>query len=232
MSVMIPVSWGEQFDRITIPKIKFRRIGDSAKLANMNGKLPELNATAEQCGKLDGEAGVLIDQLRGVNLQLWDIEVKSGYGVPRNARRGIDDDVRRASLKIRERLPTSFSSSRPRRAMDSPLSAVSCLALAQHSPPSPQCRSMVGFRVATGGRWRACCVLHLIFRSTKEGIRGRTCLRANPLAETGSTLWEKMRSKRLARTPQSASSGSLLPANLGADRYRRYRSSSESTLRT
>jgi len=74
MSVMIPVSRGELFDRITILEIKSRRIEDSAKLANVNGELAELNASAEQCGKLDGEVGGLIDRLRGVNLQLWDIE--------------------------------------------------------------------------------------------------------------------------------------------------------------
>jgi len=71
---MIPVSWGDLFDRITIPEIKSRRIGDAAKLANMNRELAELNAAAEQCGKLDGEVGGLIDRLRGINLRLRDIE--------------------------------------------------------------------------------------------------------------------------------------------------------------
>jgi len=74
MSVMIPVSWGELFDRINILEIKSRRISDAAKLANVNAELAELNAVAGQCGKLDGEVGGLIDRLRGVNLQLWDIE--------------------------------------------------------------------------------------------------------------------------------------------------------------
>jgi len=74
MSVMIPVSWCELFDRITVLEIKSRRIGDAAKLANVNRELAELNAVAERCGKLDGEVGGLIDRLRGVNLRLWDIE--------------------------------------------------------------------------------------------------------------------------------------------------------------
>jgi len=75
MSVMTPISWGELFDRITILEIKSRRIEDAEKLANVNRELAELNAVAEQCGKLGDEVwGGLIDQLRAVNLKLWDIE--------------------------------------------------------------------------------------------------------------------------------------------------------------
>jgi len=36
---------------------------------------------------------------------------------------------------------------------------------------------MVGFRIAVGGRWRSRPIFRFTFRSAKEGIRGKTCLR-------------------------------------------------------
>jgi len=71
---MIPVSWSDLFDRITILEIKSWRIEDSAKLANVNRELAKPNSVTEQYRKLDGEVGGLIEQLRGVNPRRRDIE--------------------------------------------------------------------------------------------------------------------------------------------------------------
>lgn len=72
--VVVPVSWGELFDKITILEIKRQRISDTAKLANVNR---ELDALREVCSgfQLPGqELDDLVADLRVVNESLWDIE--------------------------------------------------------------------------------------------------------------------------------------------------------------
>lgn len=73
MPILVPVSWGELLDKITILEIKTRRIEDSAKLANVGRELEALNAVVG-VGTLPDGAPVLIDQLRAVNEALWDVE--------------------------------------------------------------------------------------------------------------------------------------------------------------
>jgi hypothetical protein len=76
MPILVPVSWGELLDKITILEIKSRRIADPAKLANVGRELEALNAVvaAAGAGLLSAAAQSLVDQLRGVNEALWDIE--------------------------------------------------------------------------------------------------------------------------------------------------------------
>jgi len=72
--VVIPVSWGELFDKITILEIKRQRIADGSKLANINR---ELDALREVCRafQLPGrDLDELVAELRSVNESLWDIE--------------------------------------------------------------------------------------------------------------------------------------------------------------
>ena len=74
MTILVPVSWGELLDKITILEIKSRRIGDSEKRANVVREMDALNAVVAGNGPLPEGAAALIDALRGVNETLWDVE--------------------------------------------------------------------------------------------------------------------------------------------------------------
>ncbi len=74
MPILVPVSWGELLDKITILDIKSRRIADPAKLANVGRELDALDAVVAAAGTLPAGVPAVIDQLRGVNEALWDIE--------------------------------------------------------------------------------------------------------------------------------------------------------------
>lgn len=73
-TMMIPVSFGEVLDKITILEIKSERMNDPAKLANVRLELDELNrvwaGTLGNPGRVDQER----DELKAVNEKLWDIE--------------------------------------------------------------------------------------------------------------------------------------------------------------
>ncbi|MDQ1902256.1 hypothetical protein RAH32_17685 [Paracoccus sp. WLY502] len=70
---LAPVSWGELLDKITILEIKAVRISDTAARANVDRELVLLRDVAEPVLPQPGLA-VLIDSLRRVNLELWQIE--------------------------------------------------------------------------------------------------------------------------------------------------------------
>jgi len=74
MPLLVPVSWGELIDKITILEIKADRIGDPAKLANIRRELAALNQVRAAGGPLPPEAMVLTADLRHVNEALWQIE--------------------------------------------------------------------------------------------------------------------------------------------------------------
>jgi hypothetical protein len=74
MSVLVPVSWGEVIDKITILEIKAERLTDAGKLANVNKELGELAAVRER--EFPGHAGLaaLAAELKAINERLWVIE--------------------------------------------------------------------------------------------------------------------------------------------------------------
>jgi hypothetical protein len=74
MSVLVPVSWGEIIDKITILEIKAERLGDPAKLANVNKELAELASVRER--EFPGHAGLakLAAELKAINEKLWVVE--------------------------------------------------------------------------------------------------------------------------------------------------------------
>lgn len=74
MPILIPVSWGELLDKLTILDIKTRRIADAAKVANVERERAALNAVVAAAGTLPEAAHPRIDQLRAVNEALWEIE--------------------------------------------------------------------------------------------------------------------------------------------------------------
>jgi len=68
---MVPVSWGELLDKITILQIKQERIADAAKRANVTAELDALSAIA---GAAMAQAAALLAELKQVNEALWEIE--------------------------------------------------------------------------------------------------------------------------------------------------------------
>lgn len=73
-AMMVPVSFGEVLDKITILEIKSERIKDPAKLENVRRELDELSRTWQQT--LDDPSKVAQErqELKTVNEQLWEIE--------------------------------------------------------------------------------------------------------------------------------------------------------------
>lgn len=73
-TMMIPVSFGEVLDKITILEIKSERMNDPDKLANVRLELDELKRvwarSVENPDSVDGERR----ELKAVNGKLWDIE--------------------------------------------------------------------------------------------------------------------------------------------------------------
>jgi len=74
MAVMVPVSWGELIDKITILEIKSRKLSDEAKLANVRKELAMLAAVRDREFAGHGELAALAGRLTDVNEQLWRIE--------------------------------------------------------------------------------------------------------------------------------------------------------------
>lgn len=74
MSVLVPVSWGEIIDKITILEIKAERLTDAGKLANVTKELNELVAVREREFPNHGELAKLAAELKAINEKLWVVE--------------------------------------------------------------------------------------------------------------------------------------------------------------
>lgn len=74
MSVLVPVSWGEVIDKITILEIKAERLTDPAKLANVTKELDELVAVREREFPGHRRLAILAGELKSINEKLWVIE--------------------------------------------------------------------------------------------------------------------------------------------------------------
>ena len=70
---LIPVSIGEIVDKISILKIKYKKITDIAKIKNVDIELQELKLKFEDLGAFD-QIETEIKNLDIVNEQLWKIE--------------------------------------------------------------------------------------------------------------------------------------------------------------
>lgn len=71
---LVPASWGEVIDKITILEIKNQRIASEAALINIRRELNALEAVATAQLDMTPAISALREQLRDVNLRLWDIE--------------------------------------------------------------------------------------------------------------------------------------------------------------
>ncbi|MEX2630986.1 MAG: hypothetical protein WD341_13705 [Tistlia sp.] len=74
MAVLIPVSWGEVVDKLTILEIKAERIGDPAKRANVVAERDLLREVRDREAAASAALEDLTRRLRAVNAELWDIE--------------------------------------------------------------------------------------------------------------------------------------------------------------
>ncbi len=68
------VSWGELFDKITILRIKVRRLTTADAIRNAAHELGILEETAATAGPLGGDMITAIADLSAVNEALWDVE--------------------------------------------------------------------------------------------------------------------------------------------------------------
>lgn len=74
MSVLVPTSWGEVIDKITILEIKAERLTDAAKLANVTTELTALVAVREREFPAHAALAALAAELKAINEKLWVIE--------------------------------------------------------------------------------------------------------------------------------------------------------------
>jgi tetratricopeptide (TPR) repeat protein len=73
-TALVPVSFGELVDKITILEIKSERIGDTSKLVNVRVELEMLATALARFRVLPPRAGELKAELRRINEALWEIE--------------------------------------------------------------------------------------------------------------------------------------------------------------
>ena len=71
---LVPASWGEVIDKITILEIKNQRIASEPALVNIRRELGALEAVVTAQLDVTPEIAALRDRLRDVNTRLWDIE--------------------------------------------------------------------------------------------------------------------------------------------------------------
>ena len=72
--ILTEISAGELLDKISILEIKLDYIKDKEKLVEINKELKSLEETKKSNIKITDNLQKLINQLKEVNLKLWDIE--------------------------------------------------------------------------------------------------------------------------------------------------------------
>ena len=73
---VIPISWGELFDKITILEIKLENIQEKNALKNVKTEYYHLNKIYNNIFLDNDNAKLLITDLKQINKKLWDIEDK------------------------------------------------------------------------------------------------------------------------------------------------------------
>ena len=74
MKVLVEISAGELFDKITILKIKTEKIIDKSKLENVHKELDILQKEALKFNDMSDQLSDHIKNLKNINSELWDIE--------------------------------------------------------------------------------------------------------------------------------------------------------------
>lgn len=71
---LIPVSWGEVFDKLSILDLKRERLTDPAQRANVEREYALIQPALAPINQGDDQLQYFVNQLHAVNGQLWDIE--------------------------------------------------------------------------------------------------------------------------------------------------------------
>jgi hypothetical protein len=110
LTVTVEIAPGELVDKITILEIKCARIGDPAKLANVEHELSTLAAARDRTLPASEALAGLTRELKAANQALWDIEDQIrdceargafGAGFVTLAREVYRTNDRRAAIKRR-----------------------------------------------------------------------------------------------------------------------------------
>ena len=72
--ILAEISAGELFDKITILEIKKAKISNKEKLIDINRELSSLNETVKKFIPDKSSISNYINDLKNINLKLWDIE--------------------------------------------------------------------------------------------------------------------------------------------------------------
>ena len=73
---LIPISWGELFDKITILQIKIEKLQEKNALKNVIIEHDQLNRIYNSNFLGDEKSNRLLNDLKRINEKLWDIEDK------------------------------------------------------------------------------------------------------------------------------------------------------------
>ena len=72
--ILAEISAGELLDKITILEIKKTKISNKEKLIDIERELSSLNETLKKSNPHQSNISKYIDDLKNINLRLWDIE--------------------------------------------------------------------------------------------------------------------------------------------------------------
>lgn len=88
---LIPVSWGEVFDKLSILDIKREKLADPTQRTNVEREYALIQPALAPINQGDEQLQYFVNQLRDVNAKLWDIE---------NGKRKCEKDQRFDALFI------------------------------------------------------------------------------------------------------------------------------------
>ena len=71
---LLPVAWGEVFDKMTILAIKLEKISDPGKRENVAKEFDAIGSIVGDISKYPDALGALYEELKAINLRLWDVE--------------------------------------------------------------------------------------------------------------------------------------------------------------
>lgn len=71
---LLPVAWGEVFDKLSILEIKADKLSDPARLANVLRERAAIAQVVGEARRFPAALDELLRALKAVNLQLWEVE--------------------------------------------------------------------------------------------------------------------------------------------------------------
>ena len=71
---LLPVSWGELFDKLTILQIKREKFAGTEKLANVERELRAISQTVGDLHRFPEKLQSSLEELKRVNERLWEVE--------------------------------------------------------------------------------------------------------------------------------------------------------------